>query len=45
MKREIEKCYDLIRRLGRGVVYLGSARLGAEHPHFVRSFQLAKGVS
>ncbi|XP_057765548.1 cytokinin riboside 5'-monophosphate phosphoribohydrolase LOG2 [Salvia miltiorrhiza] len=45
VKREIENCYELIRRLGRGVVYLGSARLGPGHPHFVRSFQLAKGIA
>lgn len=45
MKKEIEKCYGLIQRLGRGVVYLGSARLGPDHPHFVKAFQLAKEVS
>ncbi|KAH6786324.1 putative lysine decarboxylase family protein [Perilla frutescens var. hirtella] len=45
VKKEIEKCYGLIRRLGRGVVYLGSARLGPDHPHFVRAFQLAKGIA
>ncbi|KAL1534086.1 putative cytokinin riboside 5'-monophosphate phosphoribohydrolase LOGL10 [Salvia divinorum] len=45
VKREIEKCYELIGRLGRGVVYLGSARFGPEHPHFVRSFELAKGIA
>ncbi|KAH6778570.1 putative lysine decarboxylase family protein [Perilla frutescens var. frutescens] len=45
VKKEIEKCYGLIRRLGRGVVYLGSARLGPDHPHYVRAFQLAKGIA
>lgn len=45
MKKEIEQCYELIRRLGRGVVYLGSARLGPNHPHYAQAFELGKEVS
>ncbi|KAF7141720.1 hypothetical protein RHSIM_Rhsim06G0225700 [Rhododendron simsii] len=28
VKKDIERCYELIHRLGRGVVYLGSSRMG-----------------
>lgn len=35
-------CYELIRRLGRGVVYLGSARMGPGHDHYIQTQQLAK---
>ncbi|KAL7088025.1 hypothetical protein ACP275_13G104500 [Erythranthe tilingii] len=42
VKKEIEQCYELIHRLGRGVVYLGSARLGPSHPHYAQAFELGK---
>ncbi|XP_076954202.1 uncharacterized protein LOC143628514 [Bidens hawaiensis] len=45
VKKEIELCYDLIRRLGRGVVYLGSARMGPGHPHYIQTQDLAREVA
>ncbi|PWA74823.1 putative cytokinin riboside 5'-monophosphate phosphoribohydrolase LOGL5 [Artemisia annua] len=38
-------CYDLIRRLGRGVVYLGSARMGPGHEHYIQTQELAREVA
>ncbi|KAL7130869.1 hypothetical protein ABFS83_13G160900 [Erythranthe nasuta] len=45
VKKEIEQCYELINRLGRGVVYLGSARLGHNHPHYAQAFDLGKEIA
>ncbi|KZV27249.1 hypothetical protein F511_04702 [Dorcoceras hygrometricum] len=45
VKKEIEQCYKLIRRLRRGVVYLGSSRLGPDHPHYKQSFELGKEIA
>ncbi|KAL0306300.1 UNVERIFIED_CONTAM: hypothetical protein Sradi_6047300 [Sesamum radiatum] len=45
VKKEIEQCYELIQRLGRGVVYLGSARLGPNHPHYAQAFELGKEIA
>ncbi|XP_073039722.1 probable cytokinin riboside 5'-monophosphate phosphoribohydrolase LOGL10 isoform X1 [Primulina eburnea] len=45
VKKEIEQCYKLIRRLHRGVVYLGSSRLGPDHPHYKQSFELGKEIA
>ncbi|KAJ0935552.1 putative LOG family protein [Helianthus annuus] len=45
VKKEIELCYELIRRLGRGVVYLGSARMGPGHTHYIQTQELAKEVA
>lgn len=45
VKKEIEQCYELIRRLGRGVVYLGSSRMGPEHPHYIKTLELAREVA
>ncbi|XP_071725686.1 uncharacterized protein [Rutidosis leptorrhynchoides] len=45
VKKEIEMCYELIRRLGRGVVYLGSARMGPGHEHYIQTQDLAKQVA
>ncbi|PIN09877.1 hypothetical protein CDL12_17537 [Handroanthus impetiginosus] len=45
VKKEIEQCYELIRRLGRGVVYLGSARLGPNHPHYALTFELGTEIA
>lgn len=45
VKKEIQKCYELIHRLGRGVVYLGSSRMGPAHPHYTQSFELGKEAS
>lgn len=45
MKKEIQQCYELINRLGRGVVYLGSSRMGPGHPHYSNVFHLGREVS
>ncbi|GER32423.1 cytokinin riboside 5'-monophosphatephosphoribohydrolase LOG [Striga asiatica] len=45
VKKEIEQCYELIQRLGRGAVYLGSSRLGPDHPHYIQAFNLAKDIA
>ncbi|GFZ21939.1 putative lysine decarboxylase family protein [Actinidia rufa] len=42
VKKEIERCYELIRRLGRGVVYLGSSRMGSNHPHYLQALELGR---
>lgn len=44
MKKEIEECYKLIHRLGRGVAYLGSSRMGPNHPHYTQAFELGREV-
>ncbi|KAJ4838831.1 hypothetical protein Tsubulata_013926 [Turnera subulata] len=45
IRKEIEKCYELIKRLGRGVVYLGSSRMGPDHPHYLQTLELGKEAS
>lgn len=45
VKKEIEQCYELINRLGRGVVYLGSSRMGPNHPHYQQAFELSREAS
>ncbi|EPS58294.1 hypothetical protein M569_16522, partial [Genlisea aurea] len=45
VKKEIEKCYELIGRLGRGVVYLGSARLGPGHSFYGQAFALGREIA
>ncbi|KAK9089837.1 hypothetical protein Scep_028919 [Stephania cephalantha] len=45
VKKEIEKCYGLISRLGRGVVYLGSSRMGPDNPHYEKTLELSKEIS
>lgn len=42
VRKEIEQCYELIHRLGRGIVYLGSSRLGPDHAHYSRALELGK---
>ncbi|KAJ1441297.1 LOG family [Sesbania bispinosa] len=42
VREEIKLCYELINRLGRGVVYLGSSRMGPGHSHYVQAQGLAK---
>ncbi|MBA0705658.1 hypothetical protein Golax_017838 [Gossypium laxum] len=42
VRKEIEQCYELIHRLGRGVVYLGSSRMGPGHPHYSQTLELAR---
>lgn len=45
VRKEIEQCYELIHRLGRGVVYLGSSRMGPDHPHYLQSFELGGEIA
>ncbi|XP_027127221.1 probable cytokinin riboside 5'-monophosphate phosphoribohydrolase LOGL10 [Coffea eugenioides] len=45
VKKEIEECYKLIHRLGRGVAYLGSSRMGPNHPHYTQAFELGREIA
>nr|XP_043621003.1 uncharacterized protein LOC122592765 [Erigeron canadensis] len=45
VKKEIQMCYHLIRTLGRGVVYLGSARMGPGHHHYIQTQLLSTQVA
>ncbi|KAG5597939.1 hypothetical protein H5410_039171 [Solanum commersonii] len=45
VKKEIEQCYELIHRLGRGVVYLGSSRMGPGHLHYIKTFELGNKIA
>jgi predicted Rossmann-fold nucleotide-binding protein len=45
VQQELLQCYALIERLGRGVVYYGSARLKAASPHWDRARQLGAQVA
>lgn len=42
VRKEIERCYELIHRLGRGVIYVGSARPGSDHPHYKQAVELSR---
>ncbi|KAG8502810.1 hypothetical protein CXB51_000549 [Gossypium anomalum] len=42
VRKEMEQCYEIIHRLGRGVVYLGSSRMGPGHPHYSQTLELAR---
>lgn len=44
VKKEILKCYELIHKLGKGVVYMGSSRTKPDHPHFVQAMELGREV-
>ncbi|KAL5735815.1 hypothetical protein ACOSP7_030273 [Xanthoceras sorbifolium] len=45
VRKEIEQCYELIRRLGRGVMYLGSSRTGPDHPHYLQALELGREIA
>ncbi|KNA16106.1 hypothetical protein SOVF_092240 [Spinacia oleracea] len=45
VRKEIERCYELINRLGRGVIYVGSARPGSNHPHYREALELSREVA
>ncbi|XP_010557514.1 PREDICTED: probable cytokinin riboside 5'-monophosphate phosphoribohydrolase LOGL3 isoform X2 [Tarenaya hassleriana] len=45
MRKELERCFDLIHRLGRGVVYLGSARFLPNHSHYLQAQDLSREVA
>ncbi|GAV87249.1 Lysine_decarbox domain-containing protein [Cephalotus follicularis] len=40
VRKEIMRCYELIHKLGRGVVYLGSSRMEPNHPHYIQAHEL-----
>ncbi|KAF9626423.1 hypothetical protein IFM89_033242 [Coptis chinensis] len=44
VKKEIHNCYALIHKLGRGVVYLGSSRMGPGHPHYMQTVELVREI-
>ncbi|XP_010270149.1 PREDICTED: uncharacterized protein LOC104606570 [Nelumbo nucifera] len=45
VRMEIKRCYELIQKLGRGAVYLGSSRLGQDHPHYMQALELAREIA
>ncbi|KAF5727919.1 cytokinin riboside 5'-monophosphate phosphoribohydrolase LOGL10 isoform X1 [Tripterygium wilfordii] len=45
VRKEIENCYELIHRLGRGVVYLGSSRMGPNHSHYSHALELSREIA
>jgi hypothetical protein len=45
VREEMARCFDLVRRLGRGAVYLGSSRVPPTHPHFLQTTELARETS
>nr|CAB3494069.1 unnamed protein product [Digitaria exilis] len=45
VREEMARCFDLVRRLGRGAVYLGSSRVPLTHPHFLQTTELAREAS
>ncbi|XWS11290.1 hypothetical protein CRYUN_Cryun38cG0071400 [Craigia yunnanensis] len=45
VRKEIEECYKLIHKLGRGVVYLGSSRMGPGHPHYSQTRELGREIA
>lgn len=45
VSKEIKKCYELIHKLGRGVVYLGSSRVKTDHSHYLQTLELGKEIA
>ncbi|KAF3453360.1 hypothetical protein FNV43_RR03800 [Rhamnella rubrinervis] len=45
VRKEIEQCYELIHRLGRGVLYLGSARMKPTHSHYLQALELGREIA
>lgn len=45
VQEELLQCYSLIHRLGRGVVYYGSARLKEDSPYWAKAMELGKQVA
>lgn len=45
VKKEMDACFDVVERMGRGAVYLGSARVPEDHPHFAMARDLARDVA
>uniref|UniRef100_A0A0E0KFY2 Uncharacterized protein n=1 Tax=Oryza punctata TaxID=4537 RepID=A0A0E0KFY2_ORYPU len=45
VREEMARCFDLVRRLGRGAVYLGSSRVPPTHPQYLQAAELAREAS
>lgn len=45
VKKEIQSCYELIQKLGRGAIYLGSSRVKDDHPHYLQAVALARDIA
>ncbi|KAF0922493.1 hypothetical protein E2562_037400 [Oryza meyeriana var. granulata] len=45
VREEMARCFELVRRLGRGAVYLGSSRVLATHPHYLQAAELAREIA
>ncbi|XP_010917700.1 uncharacterized protein [Elaeis guineensis] len=45
VRKEIEMCYELVHKLGRGVVYLGSSRVRSDHSHYWQAAELAREIA
>ncbi|KAL6599590.1 hypothetical protein ACP70R_045727 [Stipagrostis hirtigluma subsp. patula] len=45
VREEMVRCFDLVRRLGRGAVYLGSSRVPPSHPHYLQTAELAREIA
>ncbi len=45
VRKEILECYALVQKLGKGVVYFGSSRTKADHPHYLQAMELGQEVS
>ena len=45
VRREMQMCFNVVERMGRGAVYLGSARVPEDHPHFEAAAALARDVA
>ena len=41
----MRECFEMVARMGRGAVYLGSARVPEHHPHFQAAKELARDVA
>lgn len=45
VRDELSRCFDLVERLGRGAVYIGSARVPESHPHYALARALARDMA
>lgn len=45
VRKEIQRCYELVHKLGRGVIYLGSSRVKTDHSHYTQTVELAREVA
>lgn len=45
VRKEMHMCYELVHKLGRGVIYLGSSRVKSDHSHYLQAAELAREVA